>query len=300
MRAYVSNLRRVLEPDRPPRAPPALLRTSGTGYRLDAADDQVDALAFSAAAGGAVRAGQDGDWAVALAAAAGGLDRWRGPALVDVQSIPFAPGATARLDGQRARVELIRLRALVELGRPAEALGGLDARVAADPLDEAATALVMRALYLLGRPSDALARYAALSARLADQGLLPGPALRDLESAVLRHDVALDPPAAPAGPAPVRPRRPAAVVGRDEVWDALTEPARVLMTGTSPTPIGIGLGPGQARGGRATRARSSSSSGRRTAAGGSGYSGWSEPAWPVSCTTQNMAPAGSVMPAMRP
>src|SRR5262245_43618413 len=63
VRAYVSNLRRVLEPDRAPRTPPALLRTSGAGYRLDVPDGDVDALAFAAAAGRAVRADQDGDWA---------------------------------------------------------------------------------------------------------------------------------------------------------------------------------------------------------------------------------------------
>jgi hypothetical protein len=141
-----------------------------------------------------------------------------------VQGVPFAPGATARLDGQRARVELIRLRALVELGRPAEALGGLEDRVAGDALDEAATALLMRALYLLGRPSEALTRFGELSARLADQGQLPGPALRDLESAVLRHDAVLDPPAAATGAPAVRPFRPAGVVGRDDVWDMLTPP----------------------------------------------------------------------------
>src|SRR5262245_10407182 len=78
VRAYVSNLRRVLEPDRAPRTPPALLRTSGAGYSLDVPDGDVDALAFTAAAGEAVRADQDGDWAGALAAADDGLGHWRG------------------------------------------------------------------------------------------------------------------------------------------------------------------------------------------------------------------------------
>jgi Transcriptional regulatory protein, C terminal len=56
---------------------------------------------------------------------------------------------------------------------------------------------------------------------------------------------------------------------------------RVLMTGASPNPIGIGLGEDWT----SLRAR---------------YSGWSEPAWPVSWTSQNVAPAGSLRPAMRP
>jgi hypothetical protein len=78
VRAYVSNLRRVLEPDRAPRTPPALLRTSGSGYGLDVPDGSVDALAFAADAGEAVRADQDGDWAGALAAADDALGRWPG------------------------------------------------------------------------------------------------------------------------------------------------------------------------------------------------------------------------------
>ena len=41
VRAYVSNLRRVLEPDRAPRTPPALLRTSGSGYSLDVVDQET-------------------------------------------------------------------------------------------------------------------------------------------------------------------------------------------------------------------------------------------------------------------
>jgi DNA-binding SARP family transcriptional activator len=35
LRAYVSNLRRVLEPKRAPRAPTAMLRTRAPGYLLD-------------------------------------------------------------------------------------------------------------------------------------------------------------------------------------------------------------------------------------------------------------------------
>ena len=83
VRAYVSNLRRAIEPDRAPRTPPVLLRTSGAGYSLDAPDEDVDALAFAAAAARAVRAEHDGNHVDALAAAGDGLARWRGPALVD-------------------------------------------------------------------------------------------------------------------------------------------------------------------------------------------------------------------------
>src|SRR6478736_4345276 len=48
VQAYVSQLRRALEPDRPGRAPARVLVTQDPGYVLRIADDQVDALRFQA------------------------------------------------------------------------------------------------------------------------------------------------------------------------------------------------------------------------------------------------------------
>ena len=42
LRAYVANLRRVLEPDRAPRAPATVLRTYTAGYLLDSHHVDVD------------------------------------------------------------------------------------------------------------------------------------------------------------------------------------------------------------------------------------------------------------------
>ncbi|NEB65309.1 SARP family transcriptional regulator, partial [Streptomyces diastaticus] len=41
VRTFVADLRRALEPDRPPRAPATLLVTEGPGYALRAAPDAV-------------------------------------------------------------------------------------------------------------------------------------------------------------------------------------------------------------------------------------------------------------------
>jgi tetratricopeptide (TPR) repeat protein len=71
---------------------------------------------------------------------------------------------------------------------------------AAHPLDEQVYAQLMTALYRSGRQADALAAYQRLRSTLADElGLVPGQALRDLETAILRQDSSLDAPAlAPA------------------------------------------------------------------------------------------------------
>ncbi|WP_206328580.1 winged helix-turn-helix domain-containing protein, partial [Streptomyces sp. Tu 4128] len=49
LRTFVGDLRRALEPDRPPRAPARLLVTEGPGYTLRAAPGSVDAWRFEAA-----------------------------------------------------------------------------------------------------------------------------------------------------------------------------------------------------------------------------------------------------------
>src|SRR5215813_6005629 len=50
VQAYISQLRRVLEPGRQARAPARVLVTQDPGYMLRADDDQVDALRFQALA----------------------------------------------------------------------------------------------------------------------------------------------------------------------------------------------------------------------------------------------------------
>ena len=47
LHAYISGLRRVLEPDLAPRARPTVLVTTDDGYRLDLDPAAVDAVAFS-------------------------------------------------------------------------------------------------------------------------------------------------------------------------------------------------------------------------------------------------------------
>src|SRR5438128_1029202 len=86
----------------------------------------------------------------------------------------------------------------------------------------------MTALYRTGRQADSLAVYQRLRSTLAEElGLAPGPALRDLETAILRQDSSLDAsapaasllPAAPAAsrvPVPAQlPPPVAAFAGRD-------------------------------------------------------------------------------------
>jgi DNA-binding SARP family transcriptional activator len=97
LQAYVSQLRRILEPDRPARAPAQVLVTQDPGYALRVDADDVDGSRFLRLAIEGRRlldAGRADD-------AAGQLDQalalWRGPALVEFQSERWAAAAAARL-----------------------------------------------------------------------------------------------------------------------------------------------------------------------------------------------------------
>ncbi|MFG3248729.1 BTAD domain-containing putative transcriptional regulator [Streptomyces sp. NPDC048187] len=195
VRTFVGDLRRALEPDRPPRAPARLLVTEGPGYALRAAPDTVDAWRFEAAVAEADRlpAAQAPD---RLRAA---LEEWRGPAYAEFGTEDWARGERARLTELRLRAVERRAELLVELGRAAEAVPDLDAHLADHPWREESWRLLALALYRTGRQADALAVLRRARARLAgDLGLDPGPRLRRLEAGILAQDPELAPSDEPA------------------------------------------------------------------------------------------------------
>jgi DNA-binding SARP family transcriptional activator len=210
LHAYVSNLRRVVEPNRPVRTPAAVLVTQPPGYALRVAPESVDAYRFANLVVDAGDAFDGGRAALAAELATEALGLWRGPALADIADEPFAAVEAAHLEDLRLVAEETRLAAALELGRHAEAVAELERLVAAQPLRERRWELLVLALYRAGRSADALDRYQRIRALLGDElGLDPGPRLRDLEAAVLRQDAALLPAsgrvAAPASAAASTP-----------------------------------------------------------------------------------------------
>ncbi|CAM5644792.1 hypothetical protein SROCM77S_00796 [Streptomyces rochei] len=195
VRTFVGDLRRALEPDRPPRAPARLLVTEGPGYALRAAPDDVDAWRFEAAVAEADRlpAAQAPD---RLRAA---LAQWRGPAYVEFAGEEWTRGERSRLTELRLRAVERRAEILVDLGRAAEAVPDLDAHLTEHPWREEAWRLLALALYRTGRQADALAVLRRARDLLARHlGVDPGPGLRRLEARVLAQDPDLDPPGEPA------------------------------------------------------------------------------------------------------
>ena len=117
----VANLRAFLEPGRDRGAPSSLLVRDGPGYRLEVAPEQVDAQRFERC----VRTAATLPAAAALELLDGALALWRGPPFGELADAEFARGEVRRLEDLRSQAEEARARALVELGRPLEAVGEL-------------------------------------------------------------------------------------------------------------------------------------------------------------------------------
>jgi DNA-binding SARP family transcriptional activator len=209
VQAYVSQLRRVLEPGRQARAPASVLVTQDPGYLLRVADDQVDALRFRELAGQAHRDLAEGRAQAAAGLLADALELWRGDPLPEFAGEPWAVPAAARLAEAHDLAAEDRVDAWLALGRHAQAVTELEAMVQARPLRERRWAQLVIAAYRSGRQADALRAYQRCRAVLADElGLAPGPELRRLETAVLGQDPSLDwhpPAAASAGPGRAAP-----------------------------------------------------------------------------------------------
>ena len=190
VRTFVGELRRLLEPDRPPRTPPAVLVTTGNGYALHLADDDVDLWRVERRLQSAV--GLDlTNRERALAAA---LEEWHGSPFEEFATRPWAAAERARLAELRAATVEQLASVRLELGWPQDVLALLDAHIGEHPWREEGWRLLALALYRSDRQADALALLARARATLRnDLGLDPGRRLADLEQRILRHDRSLDP-----------------------------------------------------------------------------------------------------------
>jgi DNA-binding SARP family transcriptional activator len=202
LQAYVSNLRRLLEPDRPQRAPATLLVSRAPGYALRLPADAVDAWRFEELLRGARRT----DPAAGLRVIDEALSLWQGPAYAEVADEEWAAPEAARLTELRQVARELSVELTVRVGRASDAVPAAEVLTREFPLREEGWRLLALAQWASGRQADALGALRRARRHLADElGLDPGPALADLESAILTRrtevlDAAVDaaPPADPA------------------------------------------------------------------------------------------------------
>ena len=183
VQAYVSQLRRVLEPGRAARAPARVLVTQDPGYVLRVADDQVDTLRFHALVRQAHNDLAGGQPAAAAAGLEDALALWRGNPLAEFAGESWAVPTVAPLTEAHDLATEARIDAWLALGRHARAAAELEAMVEARPLRERRWGQLIVATYRCGRQADALRAYQRCRIVLADElGLEPGPELRRLEA----------------------------------------------------------------------------------------------------------------------
>ena len=266
LQVRVSKLRRSLAAI---GAPDVVVR-EGVGYRAAVDPTCVDAVDFvtrlrAARAGGSLDKRDVGpDDLVAYDEA---LGLWRGEALSDFNTEPWAVAEAVRLSGLRLAAVTERAQIALALGRHQEVESDLAPMVSEDPTLESLAGLLMVALYRSSRQADALEVYSRTRIALdGELGLEPSTSLRSLHERVLRQDSSLGPqpdPSPPVVPASTQvvpastPRLPEVgargrvaastnlpasarpLIGREQDLDAITE----IVTGSRLVTL---IGPGGA------------------------------------------------------
>ena len=185
LQTHVVRLRRALRGGGDDNAS-AALRTVPSGYVLELDADALDAARFETLLAEARRAVGFERHAVAHEMLRQALGLWRGPALAEFASEPFAHVDATRLNELRLDAQEEFAAASLACRRVAEAIATLQPLVAAEPLREQPVGHLMVALYRAGRQGDALYTYGRLRVALREElGLDPSPELRRLEQLIL-------------------------------------------------------------------------------------------------------------------
>lgn len=187
LRSYVTRLRRSLGTDVGDR-----LRREGLGYRLDAADHEVDSARFESLLGQGRRELGIGDAGAAVATLRAALDLWHGDAYEEFAEESWAQPDVRRLEAARLVAFEHLVDAELACDRAPEMVAELQRLVAREPYRDGLRARLMLALYRSGRQAEALVAYDEHRTVLEEElGLDPGPDLVDLHRRILHHDPVL-------------------------------------------------------------------------------------------------------------
>jgi DNA-binding SARP family transcriptional activator/tetratricopeptide (TPR) repeat protein len=180
LQAYVSNLRRLLEPDRAPRAPAQRLLSVPPGYCLRLPAVAVDAWRFEEL----VRQGQAAqDPQTVHRTLETALALWQGPAYAELADESWAATEAARLDDLRLDARELLIGSGVQLGAGARMVAPAEGLTREHPLREEGWRLLALALHSCGRQAEAHAALRRVRAVLDEElGVGPGPALLELEA----------------------------------------------------------------------------------------------------------------------
>lgn len=244
VQTYIKRLRRILEPERPPRTASRVLPARRSGYLLAAGPQQVDVLRFR----DLVRAAREADQRDAPEEGAelrhAGLRLWRDRPLADIGPLLRLHPKVTALEQERLGAAVDYLDAELNLERAAAVLPWLEGLAGEHPLHEPLQSRLIRAYHACGRHAEALTLFARISERLRDElGVDPGSELCRAHEQVLRWQEPV-----PTRGVRWRGPRPSAdpLVGRDadlERLEALLRSRRLITLtgagGTGKTTLGL-------------------------------------------------------------
>jgi DNA-binding SARP family transcriptional activator len=167
--SHIWRLRKLLEPERTPGSPPAVLLREPGGYRLVVAADQIDSLRYFAMAAEAGELLADGHAERALRCAEEAASLWRGRPYGRGGRPTVGPRGGRRLEEIRGSLRETHVGALLGTGAFDRALAELETALADEPLRERLWASRMIAYRALGRRLEALAAYTGARTALVEE-----------------------------------------------------------------------------------------------------------------------------------
>jgi DNA-binding SARP family transcriptional activator len=191
--------------------PPNTIRTVAGAYGITLEPGELDRDRFERLLAEGRAALEAGDYADASDQFRRALALWRGAPLSDFSYEGFVQDEIKRLEELHVATLEDRIEADLALGRHDELVPELEALATRHPLRERLRGQLMLALYRAGRQAEALESYrAARRTLLAELGIEPGRALRELEQAILGQVPELDAAKRQQQPQAQRPGRAAA------------------------------------------------------------------------------------------
>ncbi len=183
LQVTISQIRKLLEPNRQPRAKNSYLKTTATGYCLDIARNQLDLFQLQHLITAANKSSTDH--------ALKSLHTWWDPLpFAEFNSEPWATPTVQELNEGRLRAISLHAIGAIRDARSEVVIPILTEEATRDPHEERFASLLMLALFQQGRQVDALKVYRQLQARLRDDlGLEPTERLQSLERAILQDDL---------------------------------------------------------------------------------------------------------------
>jgi DNA-binding SARP family transcriptional activator len=173
--------------------PRETIRTVSGAYALALGPDELDRDLFQRLLADGRAALASGEHREASELIRSALALWRGAPLADFSYEAFAQDEIKRLDDLHLGAVEDRIEAELGLGLEDELVPELEALVTRHPLRERLQGQLMLALYRAGRQAEALDAYrVARRSLLAELGIEPGRALRELEQSILAQAPALD------------------------------------------------------------------------------------------------------------